>query len=131
MTDLQPAPHGGLGAPARLGKPHTAEPQDRVALPRPAFLHAALVVGLLVVELVVTGVPAPGGGRNHGPGLPRRVVTWACEGKDGHKGDKGGVSATGPGLGQSGTPRHLSHVLWGVSLPSQRCKPFPGPQELR
>lgn len=79
-----------MGAPSRLGNPHphvraSQQQRDRVCSPGPAFPHAALVVGLLVVELVVAGVPAPGGGCDHGPGLPRRVVTWACGDSDGHK----------------------------------------------
>lgn len=83
------------------------------------------MVGLLVVELVVAGVPAPGGGRNHGPGLPRRVVTWACGDNCGHRGDKGGVSATGLGLGQSSTPRQLSLCSGAPAFPANAINPTP------
>lgn len=48
-----------------------------------AFAHAPLVLGVVVVQLVVAGVPAAGGGGDHGSGLGvghprRRVVPRTC-----------------------------------------------------
>lgn len=126
VPDLQPALQ--LGALSRMGKPHTVEhhssTQDREALPCPAFLHTALVVSLLVVELIVAGVPAPGSSCDHGPGLSQRIVTWAC-------GRRMGTKETKAVLVQQGTDKQLSHVLWGSNLPSQCYKPLPSPQELQ
>lgn len=101
---------------------------DRVHLPGPAFPHAALVVGLLVVELVVAGVPAPGGGRDHGPGLPRRVVTWACGDNDGHK-----ALSVPQGWRWDRPARQGScHMCSGApAFPANPINPSPGPQELR
>lgn len=66
------------------------------------------MVSLFVVELVVTGVPATSRSCDHGTGLPRCIVPWALE----RQGPKGGVTATGLGLGQTSAPQHLSSALW-------------------
>lgn len=108
------------------GHPRGPAPQQQVgqgALPGPAFPDAALVVGLLVVELVVAGVPAPRGRRDHGPRLPRRVVTRACGDKDGHRGDKGNVSATG--LEHTSTLGQLSLCSGAAAFPVKAINPSP------
>lgn len=62
---------------------------------------------------------------------PEALLPGPSGGEGEQKGKKkGGVTATGLGLGQTSTPGHLSQVLCSSSLRSRGYKPFPGPQGL-
>lgn len=55
-------------------------------IPRSPLLHPPFVFRLLIIQLVVTRVPAPSGCRDHGPGLTSGIVTGAFGGKDREEG---------------------------------------------
>lgn len=110
-------------APSRPSKPLSSS-REKVALPGPAFPDAALMVGLLVVELVVAGVPAAGGGRDHGPRLPRRVVPWACGARTAQR-TQGRCQRRGAGAGTGRHPPHGScHTCSGApAFPANATNP--------